>query len=132
MHMEELLILILQIFGEVVLQILGSGMLDVMTWSWENEDSLRSQGCALVLIMCILGGLLGWLSVWMVPHTLLPWAWLRIANLLIGPASSAWVSWRIAKWRMKRGAHTDPSTHAQIAGLACAGMVVVRFVMATR
>lgn len=130
--MEELLILLLQAFGEVLFQILGSGLLDLLTWTWEKEDSPRSRGCTLVLVMLVLGGLLGWLSIWLVPHTLLPWAWLRIANLVIGPAISASVSWRIASWRRGRGYDTDPRIHALIAGAACASMVLVRFVGSVR
>jgi len=133
--MEELLILFLQMIAQFLGQILGSGMLDSVTWAWEKsykDDSPRSRGCALILIMLVLGGLLGGLSVWLVPHTLLPWAWLRIANLIIGPAISAWVSWRIAKWRQSCGHDTDAQTHALIAGAACTGMVLVRFVAGAR
>lgn len=130
--MEELIILVLQAFGEVLFQIVGSGLLDLLTWTWGKDDSPRSRGCTLVLVMGLLGALLGWLSVWLVPHALLPWAWLRFANLVIGPAISAWVSWRIAKWRQGRGYDTDPRTHALIAGVACAGMVLVRFVGGVR
>jgi hypothetical protein len=31
--MEELLILLLQVFGGVLFQILGSGLLDLLTWA---------------------------------------------------------------------------------------------------
>lgn len=127
--MEELLILLLQVFGEVLFQILGSGLLDLLTWAWEGDDSPRSRGCALVMVMVALGGLMGWLTVWLLPHTLLPWSWLRIANLVTGPLISAWFSWRVARWRQERGADTDPRLHATIAGSVCLGMVIVRFVM---
>ncbi len=130
--MEELLILLLQVFGEVLFQILGSGLLDLLTWAWDAEDSPPSRGCTLVLIMLVLGGLLGWLTVWLVQHTLLPWGWLRMMNLVVGPLLSAWVSWRIARWRQNQGHDTDPKLHALMAGVACAGIVLVRFVGGVR
>jgi hypothetical protein len=130
--MEEVLILLLQVFGEVLFQILGSGLLDLLTWSWEREDSPRSRGCTIALVLFIVGGLLGWLSIWLVPHSLLPWGWLRMINLVIGPICSAWFSWRLARWRQGRGHDTDPKLHALIAGSACFGMVVVRFMLCAR
>jgi hypothetical protein len=130
--MEELLILLLQVFGEVLFQILGSGLLDLLTWSWEREDSPRSRGCAIALVLFIVGGLLGWLSLLLVPHSLLPWGWLRMANLVIGPVASGWMSYRIAQWRQRRGYETSPGTHALMAGMACLGMVLVRLVGVVR
>lgn len=130
--MEELLILLLQVFAEVFFQIIGSGLLDLLTWTWETDDSQRSRDCALVLVMLVLGGSLGWLTVRLVPHTMLPWGWLRMINLVAGPICSAWISWRIASWRQGRGYDTDPKLHALIAGSACLGMVMVRFVLCAR
>ena len=130
--MEELLILLLQVFAEVFFQIIGSGLLDLLTWTWDTDDSQRSRGCALVLVMLVLGGSLGWLTVRLVPHTMLPWGGLRMINLVAGPICSAWISWRIASWRQGRGYDTNPKLHALIAGSACFGLVMVRFVLCAR
>ena len=129
---EEFMILLFQVFGEVLLQILGSGMVDGLTWVWEADDTPRSRGCALLLVMIALGGLLGWLTVYLVPHTMLPWGWLRMMNLITGPLSSSWVSWKVAHVRKAHGQDTDPRLHALIAGSACFGIVVVRFALCVR
>jgi hypothetical protein len=129
--LEELLIVILQVCFETLFQVFGSGLLDLFTWGWEKPAEPTHRGCIQVPLVLAAGMLLGWLSLWLLPHSLLPYSWLRCANLFIGPALSAWIGWRIASWRVACGQRTDPATHAWISGVACIGMVVVRFVGAT-
>jgi hypothetical protein len=130
--MEELLILILQGFAEVLLQMLGSGLLDVLTWGIEGDDNRPSRGCTLGILLFAAGCGLGWLSLWLAPHNLLPWGWLRIANLVIGPMLSAWLSWWIARWRQRRDPEVVPRHHVISAALACLGLVLVRFTWGVR
>jgi len=47
-------------------------------------------------------------------------------------SSSRCSRWRIAWWRHYRGHETSPGTHALMAGMACLGMVLVRFIWAGR
>ena len=130
--MEDLLVIILQACGEIFFQFFCAGALDWLILFWD-DDSRRTNvpgafAISLIVIMGAVGALIGWLSLFFVPHTLLPWPWLRIANLIIAPWISAYVSWRIATWRRTRDAIASPGTHALIAGAACAGLVAVRFV----
>ena len=125
--MEELLILIFQPLLEIFAQILASGLIDLLGWGRDVESRHDSSGCAVGLLLFILGCGLGWLSLLLIPHTLLPWAWLRIANLIVGPLVSGWISWRISVLRKRTNKWVSPSRHAWFAALACFGIVLVRF-----
>ena len=75
---------------------------------------------------------MGGLSLWLMPHCLLPWAWLRIANVVLGPLSFGWISWIFATWRAERHRDVVPWHHAVGAVAACLGWVLVRFTRSIR
>ena len=130
--MEDILLILLQGIAEIFIQVFGSGILDLFTWRSESRDAHPSRGWILGSLLFIAGCLLGWLSLLLMPHNLVPWGWLRMANLIIGPALSGWVSWRIAYWRQQRNPEVVPRHHAISAAMACLGMVLVRFMWGVR
>lgn len=130
--MEEILVLILQCVAELLLQALGSGALDFMTWSWDGGDSGVSRGCLLGILLFVAGGILGGLSLLVLTHHLLPYGWMRMANLVMGPACSGWASWFLVRWRKSRYSDADPGSHGLGAALACLGFVLVRFTWGIR
>ncbi len=130
--MEDILIVLLQGFAELFIEIFGSGILDLFTWRGESNDVRISRVWMVALLLFAAGCLLGWLSLLLMPHNLVPWGWLRMANLVIGPAVSGWISWRIARWRRHRDPDAVPHHHAINAVVACLGMVLVRFIWGVR
>ena len=130
--MEEILILIIQPLLELLAQVLASGLMDLLTWRLDSKRDEESSGFIIGLILFLLGCGLGWLSLLVVPHTLLPWAWLRVANLVAGPFISAWVAWKIGKHRLLCDHWTSPSRHAWYAASSCFGIVLVRFAFGLR
>jgi hypothetical protein len=130
--MEELLMLLLQGLVEFVLQIIGSNLLDGVFWWGDLAELSPPRGCIPFLLAFAGGGLLGWLSLLVAPHTLMHTPALRIGNVLISPLLSGWIAWRLACWRRRRQQRVVPWFHACTAGLACLGLVLVRFTWAQR
>jgi hypothetical protein len=64
------------------------------------------------------------------PGAFLAYQWLRIANLIAGPLLAGGVSWLVADWRRRRGAHLVPSLHFWLAFWFVLGFDVVRFIYA--
>jgi hypothetical protein len=131
--LEEILIVILQLVGELILQIL---IYLPFEWprSWrraEGEDR-RESGCAWGILYLLLGALVGWLSVLLFPYVFLPYLWLRVANLIAAPLACGWTSYAFARWRQARGAKTDPAAHFFSGLLFALAFVVARFVLARR
>lgn len=127
--MEEFLIVILQAMFEIVWQSLfyfpfdlpssGSGRKDEGLWGW----------LALFVVVGTLAGIL--LTLWQ-PHVLLPFAWLRIVNLVLGPVLAGSVSYWLAKQRQKRDECVMPWKHFAYASAFTTGVVTIRFIMAAR
>src|SRR5439155_20238091 len=85
LSMEELLVLILQLLFEFVLQLLFYGGLDLAAWSVSGkEDKSGGVGFVVMFVFFLLGAGLGVLANFVHPGAFLPYAWMRIANLLAG------------------------------------------------
>ena len=125
--MEELLIPLLQVFIEIFLEFLIYFGLDVAT---VRDDRGQLNGFSLSVIFAVIGGLLGGLATWIHPHTVLPFAWLRIANLIVGPLVAGLLSAWIASWRQRRGRQRDPVLHFFMAFSFVLGYNLVRLAFA--
>lgn len=104
--MEEILVVVFQIFFEVLLQFFGSVPLNFST----RSDRL-DRGCGWVLLHGAVGGLLGFVSAFLVPKLLLPHATLRIANLIVAPLLAGGIAYLFASWAKSRGNDYDPLSH---------------------
>ncbi len=98
--MEEILVIFFQLFFEFFIQIIGSGLLDGIG---RATTSKREDGCAILGLHIFFGGGLGWLSTLLAPKLFLPFAALRIANLIVAPLVAGAVSYLLAKWTAKEG-----------------------------
>jgi hypothetical protein len=78
---EEVLAVILQVVFEIGFQVLISGGVDLAAAASRRSPS----GCGWAVGHAVVGGLCGWLSTLLFQHLVLPFAWLRIVNLIIGP-----------------------------------------------
>ena len=130
--MEELLLLIVQVIVEVFAESLTGGLLDALSWFWEASYEKPTLRWLRYPLMVFLGGLIGGLTVWLFPRTLLPFGWLRIANLIVAPVISGLCSRQIARWRQAKGYAIDPDAHGLLAASACLGIVAVRFALCGR
>ncbi len=124
--MEEVLVVVLQVFFEVVIQLLGWWPLDVSTGS-DRVD----RGCGWLLLHAFVGGLLGFLSALIAPQLLLPFAWLRVANLVVAPLAAGGLAYLFARWAKARGNAFDPRTHFWHGFLFALMFGAARFAFAT-
>jgi len=77
---EEILGVIIQLVLEVGLQAIISGGVDLAATRGRN-----SAGCGWLIGHGLIGGLCGWLSTLLFPNLMLPFAWMRVANLIVAP-----------------------------------------------
>ncbi len=126
--MEEVLIVILQFLGEVILEVLASSPLEFFSNSQAeaNSDS-RVSSC----IKWFAGGaLLGGLSLLVLHNSMISLPILRLANLLLAPILSGLVSKGIASYRAQRDPAFIPHTNFWQAYWFTFGLVVIRFMYA--
>ncbi len=92
--MEELLVIIIQFFIEVVAQVVLELPIDLLT----SKTSEKTQVNFLIgLLFVFLGGALGGISLVVFPNSLIHSSWLRCTNLIVAPLISYHVSKRISK-----------------------------------
>ena len=126
--MEEVLIVILQLFFELLFQLLVYGGFDLLAW-WIDKHE-KGLGCLAMLIFALIGAGFGGIVNLIHPGTYLAYEWLRIANVIVGPLLAGWVSWLFAEWRRRRGAKLVPSLHFWFAFCFVLGFDLVRFAYA--
>jgi hypothetical protein len=122
---EEVLVLILQGLFEVGLEVFFYAGL---AWPWPNDkqDSAGFWAGGGVLFF-VVGGVLGLLFTLIFPKLLLPYGWLRMANLVLAPAASGLFAWYVARWRRTRTPGVVPQQHAVFAVLFTLAFAAVRF-----
>jgi hypothetical protein len=100
----ELLLALLQVLGELVLQIVLEALAELGLHSL-REPFRRPQPLHPVLASIgygILGAGAGALSLWLLPSLFITAEWLRIANLLITPVAAGGVMGIFGAWRRRR------------------------------
>ncbi len=124
--MEQLLVLIVEVFFEILLNVLGNGLFD-----WPTQGRARSRQGESIVLPCFLwflfASFLGWLSLFVLPHALITVSALRMANLLVAPAVSAAIAWWIADWRSYWHSNITPRYYLWKSFWFTLGMVLVRF-----
>jgi hypothetical protein len=128
---EELLIVLLQAFGEVILQVLIYLPFE-LPWTSSRESETGASGCGWAFFYLFVGVGLGWVSTLVFRHVLLPHPALRIANLVVAPLACGTVSWLLARGRAKRGGAGVPEIHFFLAAVFAFAFASARFVWATR
>jgi len=103
---EEILVVLFQIFFEFLLQFFGSVPIN---FSFGSARAERRWGW--LLLHAVVGGLLGALSTLLVPNLVLPYAALRIANLIVAPVLAGGIAYLFARWAKSRGHAFDPVAH---------------------
>ena len=127
--MEDLLFLILQIVGEILLETLFGLLSDTSTYRLLNKPArnLWWLGC---LALFAFGLLVGWASWDYMPHYLLGRPWLRLVNLVAAPCLAGYGALTLAEWRRDRGdGAVRPYRHFLYAFSASFGAVLARLCM---
>lgn len=130
--MEEILVVILQVFFEFMIELLIYAGLDFTAWSIGKAEEPGSVGCGAMVVFLLLGAGFAALANALHPRPILAYEWLRIANLLLGPPLAGAVSWLCADWRRRAGAKIEPSLHFFFALCFVLGFDLIRFIYAQR
>jgi hypothetical protein len=125
--MEDLLIAILQGLFEFIIEVLGYNSLN-WPFDWKWPESSAGKCCLWFIAGCGLAGI----SVLVLKHTWITHPALRIANLVVAPLTSAFISQAIALRRSRRHPSIVPRNHFWQAFWFTLGVVTVRFAYAMR
>ena len=124
--MEEIIILIIQVFFEFLLQILINLPFDSLPKKKPDPVSIWPHSILWFFGACFLS----WLSLFIFKHTFIPSPSLRIANLILSPIVAAFVSEALAKRRSIVNDFIVPRNHFWLAFWFTLGFTVVRFAYA--
>lgn len=128
--MEELLIVIIQFLFEFTLDVIGNIPFD---WPSSNRTTPEPKSIFLRCFLGFCGGcLLAGVSLLVVKHTFISVSALRIANLMLAPVASAFLSKAIAIHRARANAFIIPCNHFWQAFWFTFGLVLTRFAYASR
>ena len=123
--MEEILVAVLQVILEFGLELLIYGGLDVAA---ERAAPAERRGCLLLTLFALIGAGLGAVANAVHPRPVLPFPWLRITNLVVGPFLAGVLSLLAARWRRR----PEPALHFGLACVFVLGFNLVRFAFARR
>ena len=128
--MEELLIAIIQFLFEFTLDVLGNVPFD---WPSKKRSKPESEDVFLPRLFWFCGGCaLAGVSLLVIKHTVVSVSALRIANLLLAPLASAFLSETIATRRSRENPFIIPRNHFWQALFFTLGLVLIRFAYASR
>jgi hypothetical protein len=134
--MEELLIAVISAVAEILLEIVSYLPCDVVLSLAERrrgpDGRYEFPVFGLVAIGVILGSIIGVFSLQFSRQTMLPYAWLRMGNIVVAPVTSGLIARWTAGRRVARGEESSPRHHFAFACAVTMGLVLVRFVHATR
>lgn len=129
--MEELLIVIVQFLFETVLEGILFLPFDWLSDAADRKSEPVSNKTAAVVAAAVGGGVIGALSLLVMPHTWIRSPVLRVCNVLLAPVISAGCAWFIASHRRGRR-RISPHIHALFGFTFTLLFVLVRLVWAER
>jgi hypothetical protein len=107
-EMEEILVVIFQLFFEFVLQLVGSGIVSGVT---PTTNTKTEDGCVHFFVHAAIGGICGYISTLIAPKFVLPLPWLRMLNLVVAPLIAGAISVLLAKWVKLKGSSSTLFWH---------------------
>ncbi|MGZ5201321.1 MAG: hypothetical protein ACXWC4_16255 [Telluria sp.] len=99
--MEEILVALLQILGEIVLQVAGEALAELGMHGLSGIFERRPHAWLAAIGYVTLGSAVGWISALIVPALIASPA-LRVANLAITPLVAGATTSLIGSWRRRR------------------------------
>jgi len=131
--MEDILILIIQGIIEFLFELFGYLPWDLWWYARPKEGDESDFGFGVWLFSSvILGGTLGYISVFVFPNVIIKFGWLRIALLFLSPLASGFFARQMALHREERGRISDSETHFWLSFCFSMGLVWMRFAFAHR
>lgn len=128
--MEDFLVAVLQFLFEFALDVLSNLPFDLPS---RNRSTPEPQGTVLPRFLWFCGGCaLALGSLVVVKHTLIAVSAWRIANLVLAPLASAFLSKAISRRRTRTNPYIVPRNHFWQAFFFTLGLVLVRFAYASR
>lgn len=127
--MEECLILLFQLFVEILADILVYSGFD---WPWSGSGSKDKDFSFWLLAFLVFGGIAGFMSVWLFPTLLIKIVVIRMINLILCPLVSGLTAWQLARFRQKHDHEINPAMHAFYGAVFAFGYIAVRFALGTR
>ena len=126
--MEDLIIAILQGLFEFLLEIFSSIPFDLpsIRRGRPEPETVASKCC----LWCLIGAGMASLSILFLKHTWISHPALRIANLIVAPLASAFISEAIARRRSRKNPFIIPRNHFWQAFWFTFGIVFIRFAYA--
>jgi hypothetical protein len=125
----ELLLGLLQIVGELLLQIIFEALAELGVRSvFEPFRRQRSPNPWLAALgYVILGAAAGGISLWLFPGLLITSRWLRVANLLLTPLAAGMLMGALGAWRRRRDQELIRLDRFSYGFLFAFAMALVRF-----
>ena len=128
--MEELLIATFQFLFEFVLDVLANLPFD---WPSRNRRTPEPDSIISICFIWFFGGcILAGLSLLVLKHTLISVPVLRMANLILAPVTSGFISLTNARYRSRSNPFIVPRNHFWQAFWFTLGIVTLRFTYAGR
>lgn len=88
--MEELIAIAMQLTIEVV----GSAFISAPIGFNTKRPTQRESGTLLrSLLFVTVGGMIGWMSAFLLPFSLLPYSWLRLLNIAVAPLAAGTIAY---------------------------------------
>ena len=125
--MEDLIVAILQGLFEFIIQVFSYAPLD-----WPFTDRWPESLAGRCWLWFICGCSLAAISIFFLKYTWITHPALRIANLVLAPMTSAFISEAIARRRSRRNPSIVPRNHFWQSFWFTLGIVLVRFAYAVR
>ena len=132
---EELLIVLLQFVFELLFHLIGWLPWDILlSWRELKVGPGKHPSDYWLIPLCgfLLGGVLGGMSLIFLKTTILQYAWMRMANLLVAPLICGGLATALARWRIRRGESSNARLHFWFAFAFSVGLLIVRFTWAQR
>ncbi len=124
----EILLTVLQFFGEIVLQILFEAGVEFIGHALRSRVPAKPVHPALAALGCAaLGALAGRISLFILPSLLLARPWMRAVNLVAAPLIAGFVMSAIGNMRQRREQERSPLDRFWYAFLFALSMALVRF-----
>ncbi len=134
--MEELLIALLSGGIEFIIEVLAYFPWDILLWNNRERrgpPEIKDDSDFIFASVGLgLGAVLGGLSLLAWRQTMLPHPWLRVCNVLVAPLVSGYLARQVARRRQRRGLNSNPRLHFSFALAITLGLVLVRFIYASR
>lgn len=132
--MEEIIILIIQGIVEFLFEFFSYLPWDWWSYDWYSDEREDRHGSFVwtLIISLVIGGVLGWLSIYIFPTVLVKWGWLRIALLFISPLGSGMMARTMTQLRAENNKNIDANAHFWISLCFSVGLVWIRFAFAHR